>query len=179
MKAMYDTYYVKENRGFTDAEFMEMASKIAGKPLDDIYRAATTASTPDYQKYLGYAGLELIDLNEGTERVDLGARTTVTDGRIAVSQVLRGTAAWDAGINVRDELIAINGFRLDAAGKELERLLREQKAGDQIKVLVARDGLLQEIPVTLQQDRNKRFVIMPVPNPTAKQVVVRNKWLKL
>ncbi len=179
MKAMYDTYYVKEDRGFTDAEFMEMASKVAGTPLDDIYRAATSAGTPDYRKYLGYAGLELIDLNEGTERVDLGARTTITDGRIIVNQVLRGTAAWEAGINVRDELIAVDGFRLDAAGKELERLLREHKAGDQIKVLLARDGLLQEIQVTLQQDRNKRFVIMPVPTPTAMQIVVRNKWLKL
>src|SRR5690606_32443956 len=134
MKAMYDTYYVKLDRGFTDAEFMEMASKVAGTSLDDIYRAATVAGTPDYQRFLGYAGLELIDLNEGTEQVDLGARTNITDGRITVNQVLRGTAAWEAGINVRDELIAINGFRLDAAGKELERLLREHKAGDQVKV---------------------------------------------
>lgn len=179
MKAMYDTYYVKLDRGFTDAEFMEMAAKIAGTPLDDIYRAATSVGTPDYQKYLGYAGLELIDLNEGTEQVDLGARTSVSDGRITVNQVLRETAAWNAGINVRDELIAVNGFRLDAAGKELDRLLREQKAGDQIKVLLSRDGMLQEIAVSLQQDRNKRFVIMPVPNPTARQIVVRNKWLKL
>jgi hypothetical protein len=34
MKAMYDEYFVKKARGYTDAEFKAMVEKIAGKSFD-------------------------------------------------------------------------------------------------------------------------------------------------
>ncbi|SEM50880.1 Predicted metalloprotease, contains C-terminal PDZ domain [bacterium A37T11] len=179
MKAMYAEYYKKEKRGYTDQEFIAMAEKVAGISLAEIYEAVTTAGTPDYNKYLHYAGLELIDANEGLKQPYLGASTGLTEGRLLITTVTRESGAWVGGLNVKDELLAVNGVRLDAAGKELDRILAASKVGDTIKVLVARDGLIKELTVTLGQDPNKRYMIRPLQNLSEAQKTVMRKWLSL
>src|SRR5690606_39594891 len=76
---------------------------------------------------------ELIDLNRDRQELSLGIKTVNQDGRIFIKNVERGSAAWDAGLNVDDELIAING-RSEEHTSELQsrenlvcRLLLEKK----------------------------------------------------
>src|SRR5690606_1689890 len=117
LKAAYEQFYVAEQRGFEEQEFQELIEQIAGTSVADIFHAAHNAGPLDYNSYLNAAGYELIDYNEGRKLPDLGFNTSVNDGRIMVTAVTRGTGAWDGGINVRDEILAINGERLDANGR--------------------------------------------------------------
>ncbi|MEB2774141.1 M61 family peptidase [Algoriphagus sp. D3-2-R+10] len=61
MQFMYWEYYKKKQRGFTDAEFQQACENIAGVPLSEIFEYVHTTKELDYQKYLGYGGLELIE----------------------------------------------------------------------------------------------------------------------
>jgi predicted metalloprotease with PDZ domain len=69
------------------------------------------------------------------------------DGRLVVSQVRRETPAIAAGINVDDEILAIDDFRVRA--DQLPARLDQYRPGDRVTVLVARRDQLLRLPVTL------------------------------
>lgn len=59
MRLMYQEYYQRLNRGFTDAEFQAACEQMAGVSLANEFEYISTTKQLDYQKYLGYAGLTL------------------------------------------------------------------------------------------------------------------------
>ncbi|QNL50091.1 M61 family metallopeptidase [Olivibacter sp. SDN3] len=177
MKLAYNEFYKKRDKGYTDEEFKALAEDVAGISLDDIYSLVNNAVTPDYNEYLNYVGLELVNVNEGYEIPDLGIRTNTSDGRFLVQSVLRGSGAWDGGINVKDELIGVNGYRIDANGKELNRVVQSSKIGDSLNFLVSRDGILKELDVHVTANKMGRYVIVPIENPSEDQNSLKAKWL--
>ncbi|MGM9759711.1 MAG: M61 family metallopeptidase [Parabacteroides sp.] len=56
---LYRQYYRQEKRGFTEEEFWQACTTVAGQPLEEIRRYVDTTAEIDYAKYLGYAGLEM------------------------------------------------------------------------------------------------------------------------
>lgn len=178
MKAMYEQYYLKEDRGYTRSEFIKMAEKIAGVSLQDIFRYVDVAQPIDYNQYLLYAGLELIDVKKDTEKAFLGLKTVNQGGRIVISSVFRGHGAWNGGLNVDDEIIAVNGDRLGTID-DLDRIIEAAKPNDQLTILISRDGILQQLSVTLTKNDTKSYFIMPLENASPAQIAVRKAWLSL
>lgn len=179
LKTAYEKFYLQERRGFEPNEFRALAEEIAGTSIADIFEAANSAGPLDYNRYLNAVGYELVDYNKGRRIPELGFSTSVNDGRITVTSVSRGTAAWDGGVNVHDELIAINGERLDTGGKELNRVMQTAAVGDTLEILIARDGRLRSLTVTLKQDTRGAFNIVPMPNATSEQQKLGKIWLSL
>lgn len=185
LKAMYDEYYKKLNRGFTDAEFKVMAEKIAGTSFDGIYEKYINGTQPiDFNKYLGYAGLCLINENAGKEIPSLGASTMVKEGKVIITSIIRGSASWKDGLNVNDELIAIDDNRIfgntDASGlTDLAKLIASKKAGDKVLIIIARDGIIQTINLTLENLDYSRYRIEKDNDANQRQINIRNIWLSL
>ena len=184
MKAMYDEYYTKKGRGYTDAEFKAMAEKIAGKSFDDIYaNYINGVNTINYNKFLAYAGLSLIDDSAAGNDPYLGAVTTLKEGKIMVSNVVRQSPAWTAGLNVNDEILAIDEYRInnisDPRLSEVEKFISTKRVGDRISVEVNRDGLIRNIELTLGRNPNHKFRIAALENADPAQLIVRKRWLKL
>lgn len=179
LKAAYETFYIQKKRGFEEHEFHALIEQVTGVSVADIFEAAHAAGSLDYNRYLNTVGYEVIDYNAGRELPDLGISTTVTDGRVVVTSVSRGTSAWEGGINVRDEIIAINGERLDVHGKELNRVMQTAAIGDALQVLIARDGKIRKLNVTLMKDNRGSFAIIPLADATAEQQRLGKIWLSL
>jgi predicted metalloprotease with PDZ domain len=59
MRLLYWKYYMKEHRGFTDAEFQETCEIVAGIPLTRVFEYVYTTKELDYNTYLNFAGLKL------------------------------------------------------------------------------------------------------------------------
>ena len=59
MRFIYQEYYQRLQRGFTDAEFQAACEQMAGISLANEFEYISTTKELDYQKYLGYAGLTL------------------------------------------------------------------------------------------------------------------------
>ena len=177
LKAAYETFYVKAQRGFRQPELQNLIEETTGVSVDDIFRAARTTEPIDYNRYLNAAGYELKDYNKDRNIPELGFTTSVHDGRIIVSTVSKGTGAWDGGINVRDEIIAINGERLDAGGKELARVMQTAAVGDVLQILVARDGLIRQLDITLKAETKGAFDIVPLVNASPEQQRLGRIWL--
>lgn len=179
LKAMYDEYFVKQNRGFTSEEFKVMAEKIGGISLDNFYRDYVHRAAPiNFQVHLDHAGLVLVDEYAGLNTPSLGLTATSKDGKLSVVSVTRAGTAWTDGISVNDEIIAINGNRMsDPAG--VEKLIANKKVGDKVDVLLSRDGLVRTLSVTLKKENKGKFRIEAAKDASTQQFAVRKKWLNL
>lgn len=175
MKAMYDEYYQRLGRGFTDQEFKQMVEKVAGVSIDDIYEYVNEAKPINYNTYLNNVGLELVNQLEGRSIPEFGVRLS----NHKVMSVNRGSGAWDAGINVNDELIAVDGYRIDDVGKELDRILAGSMVGDKLHVIVSRDGIIKELDLILSASGKADYLIRPLSTVTPEQVKLRETWLSL
>jgi predicted metalloprotease with PDZ domain len=177
MKYMYTEYYKTQKRGYTDAEFKKALEKFAGKKLDDFYKQYINGLSPvDYSKYLGYAGYKITDELANNNEPTLGVTTGTTfNKKVIVTGVARGTSAYIDGINVNDEIAAID----DIPVTDATTLLDGKKAGDKISVSIIRDGLPITLPVTLLKNARVKYKIESVDSPGPQQLVVRKKWLSL
>lgn len=59
MRRLYREFYQKQQRGFTEKELRDVIESTAGVRLDELFDYIYTTRELDYEKYLGYAGLEL------------------------------------------------------------------------------------------------------------------------
>lgn len=174
---LWTEYYQKKKRGFTDEEFKKAVEKVAGHQMDDFFRQNIYGTQPiDYNRFFGYAGLKLVNTNEGRTETFLGANVSFAGGRLIVTSVRRDSPAWEDGINVNDEIIALNGYR---TGSNLDQLLPLYQPGDQVKITVARAGRLLDLDVTLANSPLVNYNLERLPNLTPEQTVVWEKWLRL
>lgn len=184
MKAMYDEYFTKKSRGYTDSEFKAMLEKVSGNSFDDVYKDYINGvRTIDYNKYLGYAGFTLTDEAAKSKDAYLGAVTTLKDAKIIVTSVSRDSPAWIAGLNVNDEILSIDDHRInnvsDQRMTEVDKYISTKKPADKINMTISRDGLIRQIELTLIKNPNHRFKIASLPNPSEEQIAVRKRWLRL
>lgn len=177
LKTAYQHFHVDLGRGFKESELEELIESVTGVSVAEIFRAAHTVDAVDYNAYLRPIGYELFDQNEGYRIADLGIRTTVSDGRIMVTGVTRNGSAWDGGISARDEIIAINGTRLDVGGRELAHVIQQTSPGDEITVLISRDGIIRELPVTLKAATEGAYGVQRLTQSTDEQKRLGQIWL--
>ncbi|MBB6610064.1 M61 family metallopeptidase [Pontibacter sp. Tf4] len=175
MRSMYNRYYKQLDRGFTEKEFQAAIEQAAGHSMDAFFRDYVHGtSTPDYNKYFNAAGLRLVNLNEQNVSGSWGATTSFNDGRLTITGVTRGSSAYEAGLNVKDEVIAINGYRV---GNDIDRYVGGVQPGDELEVLISRDGILQIVPVKVLKDTRVRYKFEKIEKPTSAQLEIYNKWL--
>ncbi|WP_291722364.1 M61 family metallopeptidase [Bernardetia sp.] len=177
MRYLYNEYYKKQKRGFTDAEFQAAVGKIAGKPFPSFFENVVYGTQmPDYATYLGYAGLKLM-VGENKSKATLGIRTIESGNNLIVRSTERDGAAYKQGLNVNDEVISADGFRVTSNG-ELSEILHYKNVGDEVELVIARDGLLQNLTIKLEADDTRGFEIQKIDNPSKKQQKVYKKWME-
>jgi len=179
MLAMYNEYYKKLGRGYTDAEFKSMVEKISGISFTPFWDTYVNGTAPiDYQKSFGYAGIQVKDENEGNSSPYIGVASKKIEGRIFITAVSRNSAAWIGGLNVNDEVISVDGVPVEVS---LERMpvIAAKKVGDVLNVQVGRDGILKDIPLTIKANPNIKLNATLQDKATAKQLQVRKKWMGL
>ena len=178
MRFLYEEYYKKKKRGFTEEEFAEALRKVAEKDMSEFLNAYVYGTqTPPYKQYFSYAGLDFADTSKVAGKAYLGAVTAEENGKLTVKNVLRGTAAYEGGLYAKDEIVAADGYRTDE--REFRRILEMKKPGDLLEVLVARDGKMQAINLSLKNNTEAAFRISPVKQPSQAQKTVYAVWLGL
>ncbi len=105
----------------------------------------------------------------------LGARVADSHGRTVVTHVLSGSPAYRAGVNARDEFVALNGARVTAAG--LPKRLSEVAAGETVEMALFRRDELLRIEVTPERVPPPEKLRM-VSGPTAEQRALLADWLR-
>ncbi|WP_140939080.1 M61 family metallopeptidase [Sphingobacterium lumbrici] len=179
LKRAYQKFYLIENRGFEEYELMELVQQVTNIDVSEIFHAAHTLEELDYNLYFNKVGYEIIDLNADVQPLSMGIKTVNNDSRIVVKNVDRDSGAWKGGINVDDEILAINGYRVDPTGRIIDYILTNSKEGDRINMIVARDGLIKNLDIQLQYSNKKTFIIQRKETATVDERRLGNIWLSL
>jgi predicted metalloprotease with PDZ domain len=173
MRALYQRFYKKLGRGWTDAEFQRTCEEVAGAGLNDFFEYASTTRTIDYEKYLAYAGLQL-EPARALPDADLGALVEDVNGALTVAAVEDESAAARAGIAAGDVVASVNGSPADAAG--LKTAVAARKPGDRLAIVVRRDGRERAIDVALDARLERSWRLMATPTPSAAQAAIFADW---
>ncbi len=175
MQMLYQKYYKRLKRGWTDAEFQSVCESVAGTSLKEIFEYASTTKDIDYDKYLGYAGLAL---EKPTELPDpyLGAIVEDMESRLIISAIENGSPAQKAGLAAKDEIKSIDDVKVDAAG--LNKIVAGKKPGDKIALAVNRGGKDMRVELTLAHKMQQSFKIIPIANPDALQAAILKDWMR-
>ncbi|GMR23576.1 MAG: PDZ domain-containing protein [Acidobacteriota bacterium] len=185
MRMGFDLY--SGETGYTPLEFRALASEIAGKDLSAWFeKALETTEELDYRAALEWYGLQFKDpdakkKDEDDENEDaptpgwLGAETRISAGRLIVSRIKRGTPAYEHGVNVGDEILAIDDYRVEAG--DLPDRLKQYAPGDRVELLIARRDRLHRLLIELAEEPKDQWQLEITKDATARQRKHLEAWL--
>ena len=169
-KLLYETFYKKLGRGFTDSELENAFSTVAGTSAKDLFaQLIYGVKTPPYASLFEQVGYQWLDLNAGKEIPFIGC--TISNNRI--TSVLRNSPAYQFGLNVGDELLKVNNENYEG----MDKLLANKRIGDSIVFTIKRDGLEKNYLIPIGKSPMVSFDIKPLANPTVAQKELEKKWL--
>jgi predicted metalloprotease with PDZ domain len=105
----------------------------------------------------------------------LGADVAQEGDRLNVRRVLSGTPAYDQGVNTGDQIVALDGQRVNQTSF-LARIA-EKRPGDTITLTVFRDDDLRTFTVKLGGRVVPDYRFVPLPRPTPEQMREFRSWL--
>jgi predicted metalloprotease with PDZ domain len=187
----------RHDRGFEEGEFRAAAEEVAGTALDEFWRRYVDGTEPlDVDAYLAHAGLTVErdwsrtgedDANRrpdaprppsggGEARAFLGVVPTREAGRLRVRHVLAGAPAEIADVEAGDEIVGVDGWRLDDV-EGLRARLADHAPGDAIRLTLARRGELIERQATLGASLPDRYRVVAKATPSPVERAVHQSWL--
>jgi predicted metalloprotease with PDZ domain len=161
MREAYARY--SGTRGFTPDDFRALTERVAGADLGTFWRSAIEGTDElDYTDALDVFGLQFRPVSRppnGRPKAWIGATTKMEGGRLLVAQVKRDTPAFSAGLNVDDEIVAIDQVRVRA--DRLDERLEQYSPGDRVSMLVARRDRLLSLDVVLAAEPLRSWRLEP------------------
>jgi predicted metalloprotease with PDZ domain len=179
MRYLYTEFYKKE-RNYAPADFQHAAELMAGSSLDDFFnRFVHGREELDYNAALNAAGLRFApaakDGPSAREKAFLGLEAAPDGDRLMVRTVYQGTPAYDQGLNTGDQIVALDGIRVNR--DSLNERLGERKPGDIATFTIFRFDELRTFKIKLGGKVDQNYRIVRVDNPTDAQRHVHDNWL--
>jgi predicted metalloprotease with PDZ domain len=179
LRFLYQKYYRELARGFSEVEFRAACGVVTGSSLDEILdRYAGGTEEMDLARYLAYAGIQLTPAGgekNHKPKCYLGVSLQNIDGKPMVVGVPTGTPAYDQGLNVNDEILGMDGFRVNM--ETLQQRIAEKPPGTTIDLLIARADRLRTISIRLGERTARELKLEKMKDPTPQQKGLFESWL--
>ncbi|WP_448338051.1 M61 family metallopeptidase [Chloroflexus aurantiacus] len=135
----------------------------------------------DYAAALAVVGLEprwqyRRPRPDGQPPAWLGVNWKKQGERTIVATVRSDGPAYEAGVYADDELVALDGWRVNE--ERLQQRLLERHPGDVVRLTLFRGDALIDVPVTLAVAPYDMLSLVNVAAPTAAQLHARSAWLQ-
>jgi predicted metalloprotease with PDZ domain len=175
MRTLYKRFPLG-GRGYTVDDLRSVAEKLAGTDLKKFFDDYVTGTVPiDWERYLGYAGLT-VQAKDSDRKISLGMMTADRENRTRVMGVTAGSPAYDAGLDIGDEVVALNGLRVRTS--DLQDRLADYKPGEKVRLTVFRRDRIREFEITLRLQDVPAYKVAKVEHPTPLQKTIFESWLK-
>ena len=168
--------YGKPEVGFTSEGLRQVITEVAETDLTDFFeRYLDTTEELPFNDYLAPFGLKVKAIKESEPLPYLGVRLQSENGKEIVKFVEADSPAAIAGIDPGDEILAIDGIRVDAAN--LSDRLKDYQPNDTITITFFHQDELTALDATLTQPQPNRYEIMPLDNLSKTQKENLVGWL--
>ena len=186
--------YNKDGKGFTEKDLLAVLKEVSGNDFSDFFNKFVKATDHiDFDEELRSIGFSL---NRSHKKTDdevneevpyLGVLLKQNGGRFVVDSIIEGSPAYYDGVNSRDELVAVNGYRFtDRFTKPLRENNRRMmvdniiisRPGEKVNLHVFRMGKLISLTVNVGKAPPEVFEATPDPNPTEKIMLYKEKFLR-
>lgn len=156
-------------QGYTVQDFQTTVRDVAGVDFGAWWHTILeTTNELDYTDALEWYGLRFKAPDEAPGgRATFGLLTRIDNGRLLVSQVVRGTSGYLAGFDVDDEILGIDEFRIRP--DSWAAMLKRYESGQAVSVLVARRGRFVRVEGTFGREPSDVWRLEVAPNATAEQ----------
>jgi predicted metalloprotease with PDZ domain len=167
--------YPRNSGGYTVDDFQKVCEEVAGSTLKDFFNDYVYGVKPlDWERALLCAGLRLE--TQGELRPWLGVGTAEVEGRARVTMVVANSPAYDAGLDVGDEIIAVNNTKIRPS--ELAETIASMKEGDSVAVTFFQDDKLRTVEVVLKNQSTPSYQIVKISEPSELQKKIYEGWLR-
>jgi predicted metalloprotease with PDZ domain len=174
MKELYNKFYIKEKRGFTEEEFYACVVKLTNAELvKDIKTWVNTTLPLPIDANLASVGLELIDKTK-KDKPYWGINYKDEAGKITVSFVELASVAATCGLSVNDELIAINNIRVNS---NIAELIKQNKVGTPVQLTVSRNGFIVQLQLVPESNKQVDYEVAVNKDANADQKEILKNWL--
>lgn len=164
----------KSEIGFTPKQLKDVIEKVTELELYDFFRRYIDGIDElPFDEYLQPFGLQL--KREDNEWPSIGMNVVRENNKEIIKFVENQGPAQLAGLDAGDELLAIEGFRVNA--DKLSDRLKDYQPGDILEVTVFHQDELITHKLTLAHPSPNRYQIVPVRKPTPKQEKNFSGWL--
>ncbi|MCA9735857.1 M61 family metallopeptidase, partial [candidate division KSB1 bacterium] len=149
MRYLWDNYGKKEI-GMPEQAIQEAVEKISASSFDDFFKDYVNGTKSlDFVHFLKYAGIEVQrDLKKDSSHVYTGLNLAGDKTQTTIRNVLPHSPAWDAGLDIGDILIAIDGRHVYK--DNFSRYLQRFQPGDSLHFSVIRNEYLRVFTLVLQ-----------------------------
>lgn len=161
-------------RGYTPDDVRAAAQAVAGVDLGPRFDAWVDGTDElDLDVAFRWFGVRWTEpeAERGPPKGDLGVKV---DGRGVVTEVPRDTPGWRAGVEVGDELLALDAVRLmpDRLAAEIAR----RPPGTSARLMVTRRGRVRELGVVLGEAPRATWKLELDPAAPTSAVLHRRRW---
>jgi predicted metalloprotease with PDZ domain len=166
-----------------------IVNEVAGRDLTPFFdRAVRSTEELDYELF-SHVGLELgfrmresssdkggtLPSRKGGEVKARGWVGLSIKGNATLASVVDGSPAMEAGLYPEDEVVALDGYKVDGAG--LLSRCEDKRPGETVRVTVFRRDKLMEVPVVLGQKPADVAYLTRVDRPSEAQKAAFEAWL--
>jgi len=174
MRDLYERF-PRSGPGYTNADVRASVAREGGAPLAAVFDSLVFGTSPiAWERVLGYAGLELVPAPSAPP-VWSGVDVADADGRARITRVIAGSPGFAAGLDAGDELVALDGFRISAAG--LQQRMKDFRPGEAIRLTVFRGDRLREFTVRLEKPPLTLDAVKPRQDISPEEKRILDSWL--
>ncbi|HWE31609.1 MAG TPA: PDZ domain-containing protein, partial [Polyangia bacterium] len=175
----------KSGQGFADDRVQALVEEATGVEVGAFFdRHVRGRDEVDAERLLATVGLQLAadrgdrddgDGDGGEREPWLGVSTREDGDALIVATAIDGGPAVQAGLYANDQLLALDGFRVDASS--LKDRLAPKKPGDKARFTIFRRDELRELEVTLAEKPVEKFKITPAASASDAAKAAYQAWL--
>ncbi|MBV9988235.1 MAG: M61 family metallopeptidase [Chitinophagaceae bacterium] len=174
MRAMWKRFG-KPEIPYTIPGMQEVLASVSDpKFAADFFSKYITGHEPiDYASLLAKAGYELKKAQEGRATAGINATTNQQGKFVISSNTVRGTAAYEAGLDINDELLKADDTNLKSSS-DLTNYLQNKKPGDALTITYKHRNTDKTTTLVLKEQNFQVLADIQTVSPAMKKI--RDTW---
>jgi predicted metalloprotease with PDZ domain len=175
LRLMYKRF-PPESPGYTVDDLRSTAVELGGAAIDTFFTEYVFGSKPlAWEEHLRYAGIQVTPQG-GSAKTWSGLQVGSERGApVVVRAVYANSPGAKAGLDIGDQILAVNGFRVGA--DDFQARIQDVAPGDTVTMALFRRDELRTVRVIVEREPVPQYSVAQIEQPDALQRSIFESWI--